>query len=451
MSDALQDAAARRPGATAGPSLWKLSILAGVVAVVAGPMYLNHRAETQQDTLIAGIEADAAKSARLADAKAQEEAAAEAERRAEREAELKAQTDAEAAALGKAKALGLLDAAESAQRAVADLDAAENAWEDTLATAHEPEVGGKIAGDRAALRRVAGLLDRHESLVSADAAVLRGQLDAVVGPVRAAAENPRAGYAPAAGTAAEVERVRREAAAALPVLKELTSRLSATLSAAERSGAEPSGVTLAEGLERLDQAEAADLLAELDRREEDRRRTRADELDRARAEADGKIAAAELAAERLRGEKEAERLKLESEADAARRDDEAAARRAELARARLEREFAADRAAVSRHLAVFTSDGSSYRGRNAPAEKSPASLKAVQGSGALDDSEAGLANMLKAHLSNYNDRSGADWAVRLAWMHPSKWPDERRSYILETQRLLRKYGDLMVEKGSLIR
>ena len=90
MSDALQDAAARRPGTTAGPSLWKLSILAGVVAVVLGPMYLNHRAETKQDALIAGIEADAAKSARLADAKSQEEAAAEAERQAEREAELKA-------------------------------------------------------------------------------------------------------------------------------------------------------------------------------------------------------------------------------------------------------------------------------------------------------------------------------------------------------------------------
>ena len=451
MSDALQDAAARRPGTTAGPSLWKLSILAAVVAFVLGPMYLNHRAGTKQDALIAGIEADAAKSARLADAKAKEEAAAEEERRAERDAELKRQADAEAAALGKAKALGLLNAAESATRAVADLDAAENAWEAALAAAHEPEVGGRIAADRAALRRVAGLLERHKSLVTADAAVLRGQLEAVVSPVRAAAEAPRAGYAPAADTAAEVERVRREATAALPVLKELTSRLATTISAAERSGAEPAAITLAEGLERLDQAEAADLLAELDRREEDRRAKRAEELDRARADADDKIAAAALAAERLRGEKEAERLKLESEADAARRDDEAAARRAELARARLEREFAADRAAVSRHLAVFTSDGSSYRGRNAPAEKSPASLKAIQGSGALDDSEAGLANMLKAHLSNYNDRSGADWAVALSWKLPSAWPDERRAYILETQRLLRKYGDLMVEKGSLIR
>ena len=451
MSDALQDAAARRPGTTAGPSLWKLSILAAVVAFVLGPMYLNHRAETQQDALIAGIEADAAKSARLADAKAQEEAAAEEERRAERDAELKRQADAEAAALGKAKALGLLDAAETATRAVADLDAAENAWEAALAAAHEPEVGGRIVADRAALRRVAGLLDRQESLVTADAAVLRGQLEAVVAPVRAAAEAPRAGYEPAPDTVAEVERVRREATAALPVLRELTSRLATTTSAAERSDAEPAGITLAEGLEQLGRAEAADLLAELDRREEDRRAKRAEELDRARADADDKIAAAELAAERLRGEKEAERLKLESEADAARRDDEAAARRAELARARLEREFAADRAAVSRHLAVFTSDGSSYRGRDAPAAKSPASLAAIRAAGALDDSEGGLASMLKAHLGNFNDRSGAGWAVALSWKLPSAWPDERRAYVLETQRLLRKYGDLMVEKGLLIR
>ena len=246
--------------------------------------------------------------------------------------------------------------------------------------------------------------------------------------------------------------MRREATAALPVLKELTSRLATTISAAERSGAEPAAITLAEGLERNWTKRRPPICSPSwtgGRRTAGQKR--AEELDRARADADDKIAAAALAAERLRGEKEAERLKLESEADAARRDDEAAARRAELARARLEREFAADRAAVSRHLAVFTSDGSSYRGRNAPAEKSPASLKAIQGSGALDDSEAGLANMLKAHLSNYNDRSGADWAVALSWKLPSAWPDERRAYILETQRLLRKYGDLMVEKGSLIR
>ena len=449
MSDALQDAAARRPGTTAGPSLWKLSILAGVVAVVAGPMYLNHRAETKQDALIAGIEADAAKSARLADAKAQEEAAAEEERRAERDAELERQADAEAAALGKAKALGLLDAAESAQRAVADLDAAENAWEAALATAHEPEVGGKIAGDRAALRRVAGLLERHESLVLADAAVLRGQLDAVVGPVRAAAETPRAGYAPAAGTAAEVERVRREAAAALPVLKELTSRLVTTVSAAERSGAEPAGVTLAEGLEQLDRAEAADLLADLDRREEERRRERAEELDRARAESDRKIAEAELANERARGVREVKRLEEFGREQVKLWDEQDAARRAELAAQKLEREFAADGAAVARYLTAFTADGNKYKGANAGASKGPASLAAVQGLGALDDSEYGLRQMLFALHPGNNRRSGLDWVNLKLHLPPSGWSESQQEHVRETQRLLRKYGELMVKKGLL--
>ena len=449
MSDALQDAAARRPGTTAGPSLWKLSILAAVVAFVLGPMYLNHRAETKQDALIAGIEADAAKSARLADAKAKEEAAAEEERQAERDAELKRQADAEAAALGKAKALGLLNAAESATRAVADLDAAENAWEAALAEAHEPGVGGKIAGDRAALRRVAGLLDRHESLVSADAAVLRGQLDAVVGPVRAAAENPRAGYAPAAGTAAEVERVRREATAALPVLKELASRLATTVSAAERSGAEPAGVTLAEGLEELGRAEAADLLAELDRREEDRLKKQADDLDRARADSNRKIAEAELANERARGEREVKRIEEFGREQIEGWNVQDAARRAELAAQKLEREFAADGATVARYLTAFTADGNKYKGANAGAAKGPASLAAIQGLGALDDSEYGLRQMLFALHPGNNRRSGLDWVNLVMHLPPENWSDAQQKHVGETQRLLRKYGELMVKKGLL--
>ena len=449
MSDALQDAAARRPGTTAGPSLWKLSILAGVVAVVLGPMYLNHRAETKQDALIAGIEADAAKSARLADAKSQEEAAAEAERQAEREAELKAQADAEAAALGKAKALGLLNAAESATRAVADLDAAENGWEAALEAAHKPEVGGRIAADRAALRRVAGLLDRHESLVSADAAVLRGQLDAVIGPVQAAAENPRAGYAPAAGTAAEVERVRREATAALPVLKELASRLATTVSAAERSGAEPAGVTLAEGLEELGRAEAADLLAELDRREENRLKKQADDLDRARAESNRKIAEVDLENERARGVREVKRIEEFGREQIEGWNVQDAARRAELAAQKLEREFAADGAAVARYLTAFTADGNKYKGANAGAAKGPASLAAIQGLGALDDSEYGLRQMLFALHPGNNRRSNLDWVNLVMHLPPENWSDAQQKHVGETQRLLRKYGELMVKKGLL--
>ena len=449
MSDALQDAAARRPGTTAGPSLWKLSLLVLVAAVVLGPMYLNHRAEVAQDGLIAGIEADAAKSERLAEAKAQEDAAAERARREAREAELRTQADVEAAALAKAKAMGLLDAAGAAERAVADLTEAEDAWEAALAEAHEPEVGGRIAADRATLRRVAGLLQRHESLVAADAAVLRGQLDAVVGPVRAAAESPRAGYAPAPDTAAEVERVRREATAALPLLRELTSRINATVSAVNGGDAEPAGITLAEGLEELGRSEAADLLADLDRREEERREKQAEELDRVRAESDRKIAEAELANERARGVQEVKRLEEFGDAEAARWRGEDDERRAKAARAALERGFAADRAAVARHLAAFTADGNKYQGANAGAAKGPASLAAIQGLGALDDSEYGLRQMLFALHPGNNDRSGLDWVNLVMHLPPANWSDAQQTQVRETQRLLRKYGDLMVEKELL--
>ena len=46
-----------------------------------------------------------------------------------------------------------------------------------------------------------------------------------------------------------------------------------------------------------------------------------------------------------------------------------------------------------------------------------------------------------------NDRSPHTWAFNLGYSI-SEWSDEQRKFVREAQRLLNRYGDLMVEKGS---
>ena len=412
------------------------TLLAGIAGLMllagAAHVALNWRSEQALERLEEDVEARE----RLADARVRGEAL--------RQAEL-----AEAAALSVARSklnreLAWLDAARAA---IAKLRDAHRRLDGARSTLLDGEPGRAVAADESLLTRAEAAFTATAELPGTPPEVAEERLDGLSAPLRAAEANLPADYAPTPALGREIDAVAREArerAEALAAAAGLWEDLAA------RAGAAPAGgPTLRAALDRLRRnrdARAAVARAEKTEaaRKENADRVAAAERAAERSEADAKVAAAE----RL-GAQRAEEIRV---AAAKREADLAAANAAAAARAEreaLERDFARDRAAVSRHLTVFTADGSKYRGRNAPAAKSPASLAAVSGAGALEDTERGLKAMLSLHLNNYNDRSGADWAVRLAWMQPATWPDDRRSYILETQRLLRKYGDLMVEKGLL--
>ena len=67
----------------------------------------------------------------------------------------------------------------------------------------------------------------------------------------------------------------------------------------------------------------------------------------------------------------------------------------------------------------------------------------------MDDSEYGLRQMLFALHPGNNRQSGLDWVNLKLHLPPSGWSESQQEHVRETQRLLRKYGELMVKKGLL--
>ena len=411
-------------------------LLAGVagLAVLAGAAHLalNWRSEQALERLEGDVEARE----RLADARVRGEAL--------RQAEL-----AEAAALSVARSklnreLARLDAARAA---VSELRDARRRLDEARSTLLDGEPGRAVADDESLLTRAEAAFVATAELTGTPPEVAEERLDGLSDPLRAAEADLPADYAPTPALGREIDAVAQEArerAGALASVAGLWENL-----AAEARDAPGGDETLRSALARR-------------RRERDERtaQSRAEEIDSARREneemktretidADRKIALADAAAEKARGDREAKRLILDAEAEEALAEAEEAERRAALARAKLEREFAAERPTADRYLAAFTADGDQYRGQNPPAAKGPASLSVLRGMKALDDSELGLRQLLFALHPGNNNRSNHDWAGLLTHLPPANWSDGQRSHVQETQRLLRKYGDMMVDKGLL--
>ena len=411
-------------------------LLVGVagLAVLAGAAHLalNWRSEQALERL----EGDGEARERLADARVRGEAL--------RQAEL-----AEASALSVARSklnreLARLDAARAA---VSELRDARRRLDEARSTLLDGEPGRAAADDESLLTRAEAAFVATAELTGTPPEVAEERLDGLSDPLRAAEADLPAGYAPTPALGREIDAVAQEArerAGALASVAGLWENL-----AAEARDAPGGGETLRSALARRRQE-----------RDERTAQSRAEEIESARREneemktretidADRKIALAAAAAEKARGDREAKRRILDAEVAEARATAEGAERRVKVARAKLEREFAAERPAADSLLAAFTADGDQYKGANAGAAKGPASLAAIRGLGALDDSEYGLRQMLFALHPGNNRRSGLDWVNLVMHLPPANWSHGQRTHIEETQRLLRKYGDLMVEKGLL--
>ena len=175
----------------------------------------------------------------------------------------------------------------------------------------------------------------------------------------------------------------------------------------------------------------------------------AEEITDAKIEANRIIARAEREAAELVGVQRAEAIRIAAEKKAAELAAANAAAEANAKQEALERDFARERPAIDRYLAAFTAPGTQFRGARAKAQKSPASLTEIGGYGAIDDTEYGMLKMALALYPSQNDRSTQTWVTRLDGSYTSRWTDEQRRFIMESQRLLRTYGELMVEKDLL--
>ena len=411
-------------------------LLAGVagLAVLAGAAHLvlNWRSEQALERLEGDVEARE----RLADARVRGEAL--------RQAEL-----AEAAALSVARSklnreLARLDAARAA---VAELRDARRRLDGARSALLDGEPGRAVAADGSLLTRAEAAFAATAELPGTPPEVAEERLDELSDPLRAAEANLPADYAPTPALGREIEAVAREArerAEALAAAAGLWEDLAA------RAGPAPAGgTTLLVVLDRRRRERDARTAEDRAKAVEAARLENEAEITRTKIEANRKVAAAEREAAELVGVQRAEAIRIAAEKKEAELAAANAAAEAKAKQEALERDFARERSAIDRYLAAFTAPGTQFRGARAKAQKSPASLTEIDGYGAIDDTEYGMLKMALALYPSQNDRSTQTWVTRLDGSYTSRWTDEQRRFITESQRLLRKYGDLMVDKGLL--
>jgi hypothetical protein len=115
---------------------------------------------------------------------------------------------------------------------------------------------------------------------------------------------------------------------------------------------------------------------------------------------------------------------------------------AEVQRARLESEFDRDLPTIRSHLSAFISPGCEHR---SDGTKGPMSLSFLASSGALSHDTTGMETLARL-ATEHNDRP------RGAFPTKNSASEDRSMDRVETaQELLRKYGELLVQKGMLER
>ena len=416
-----------------GPLTLALLSLAGLAALwMIGGFLLDARGES----VLASLEEDVERGERLANARIRTDALRQAEL-VEREARVVAETKLAAA----------LDRLERAEAAVSDFAERHRVVRAEFTSMLEGSTGRRIAGDEALLARAENLQVALDSPAGELPGELRQRLSRLSAPLREAERDLPADYAPGQALVASLDEIHAEAVRRTRTLADLDAVLK--FLSREAGGLPAADRTLAEVLSQRRRTRAEADAAEQAGKLAAARKQQADALTVTRIAAEDKIAEATRVAAKLVGEQKAEAIRIAAEREAADLAAENERKRIAAEKAALEAAFARDRAAVAHHLTAFTADGDKYRGRNAPAAKGPASLAALRGAGALDDSEYGLRQMLFVLHPGNNRRSGLDWVTLVMHLPPSGWSDGQRSHVQEAQRLLREYGDLMVEKGML--
>lgn len=146
----------------------------------------------------------------------------------------------------------------------------------------------------------------------------------------------------------------------------------------------------------------------------------------------------EIEAERTR------RLAEEALADARREEEQReAARQARLERESLEREFQRSLPEIRRYLTPFITPGNRHIGQTYTEEKKPLSFSGIQRAGALDNTAIGHQNFMFLAGSSRNDRPSGIFPTYIGG-HVHDPGD-----VVRAQNLLKRFGDLLVEKGML--
>lgn len=330
---------------------------------------------------------------------------------------------------------------QAAQDLLTRLVKEQERWQERMPPLLENEVGRRIAADPGAVKFFA-LAKNRERLTPRAAEGIRQSLLAIATPVEAAVADETAILNLDSDFTQQLNGITEQLEVGLRQWQEDNALVRLLVSEAEQRA--PAEATLAESLETLHANEL---------------RQRAEKIT-ADVEAAQAALAAEEAESQIRLQELETRKKLASDDVEAKRREAAVANltaeklaladqlAAERARAELERKFQADLPEIRSVLVPFITPGNQQiiNGRwKTVEEKQPLSWSAIQGSRAMRNESTSDQAMYFLGGGRDNDRPNGPFGSYIGGhLSPTQ-----ATLVLKAQRLLRTYGDLMVEKGML--
>lgn len=350
-------------------------------------------------------------------------------------------------AVERAKVAALQGDVTLARERIQKLKTLHAGWTARQGSLMSGDTGRRIVANPAQLELIAGILDRERPSES-NVAQWEAELNALADPLRTAAED-RSQIAITVEHGQLLRDLGQRLAKSLSGFEQQTLLVDAVLR--ETANTTPAASTLEQALRerktKADQESAQQLSAARETARKQAEAARAEELGKLEAEivnAETQRAADELRAKKAQAEKlskaELERIAEETRVKEALKRAETAGLKSEVARvdasikaAALEKEFERELPAIKGLLTAFLSDGFKYRNDNA---KGPASFSYISSQHALEPTANGSYQM--AFLANSSDRPAG------GLKNPPNQENLRRA-----QDYLKKYGQLMVEKGLL--
>ena len=345
--------------------------------------------------------------------------------------------------ISEVNAMAVIEHGELVAAQIDELTQKQSSLSQRISELEEGDAGRRIAADHQLVAQYSAALDvtmPEKTLASS----LSSQLQRLMAAPRKAIEEKVAGYVPSGALQSSLTSIETQASEAVAAL----SRVSADIEAiAQQAKTLPpsENQTLAQAVAALAGVQDARRRELMKEQIEQADKEAAEKLAAQEAENRLKIAEAERKAAEMVGDETVAKILADAKSIKEQIDAAKAERAAAEAKAKLVREYNRDLPQIRQYLQAFLADGRKLR----TAGSGPASLNFLVGKGALAPNNSGLQELLSQGAS-YNDRPrGAlpEFFFFDSVNLPGK--NEKIAAIEKAQQFLIKYGELMVENGTL--
>lgn len=273
---------------------------------------------------------------------------------------------------------------------------------------------------------------------------LSSRLDRLMIAPAKAIDEKVGGYVPSDALQSSLASIESQVSDALAALDRVSSDIEAIVQQAQSLQPNESQ-TLAQAISILSEAQDAKRRELVRGQVEQAKKEAAEKLAAQEAENRAKIAEAERKAAEMVGDETASKILADAKSIKAEIDAAKAVRAAAEAKAQLVREYNRELPQVKQYLQAFLADGRKLR----TAGSGPASLSYLVGKGALTPSNTGLEELLSLG-SYYNDRPRGALPEFFYFNSVNvTGKNDKIAAIEKAQQFLIKFGELMVENGTL--